>query len=59
MTAGGTGTVAVSGSGGASSGGTDIGVQVIGPAYGDRITIGVARLLEAEGFAFTPPPAFV
>ena len=35
-----------------------IGVQIIGPEYADRITIGVARLLEAEGFAFTPPPGF-
>jgi len=44
---------------GANAQGLPIGVQVIGPTYGDRITIGVARLLEAEGFAFTPPPALV
>ena len=43
---------------GTNAQGLPIGVQVIGPAYGDRITIGVARLLEAEGFAFAPPPAF-
>jgi len=42
---------------GNNAAGLPIGVQIIGPAYGDRITIGVARLLEAEGFAFTPPPA--
>jgi amidase len=44
---------------GNNAAGLPIGVQIIGPAYGDRITIGVARLLEAEGFAFTPPPAYV
>ena len=44
---------------GTNAQGLPIGVQVIGPAYGDRITIGVARLLEAEGFAFTPPPTLV
>ncbi len=43
---------------GNNAGGLPIGVQIIGPAYGDRLTIGVARLLEAEGFAFTPPPAY-
>ncbi len=37
--------------------GLPIGVQIIGPEYGDLITIGVAKLLEKEGFAFTPPPA--
>jgi amidase len=44
---------------GNNAAGLPIGVQIIGPEYGDRITIGVARLLEAEGFAFTPPPGFV
>ena len=43
---------------GNNAAGLPIGVQIIGPAYGDRITVGVARLLEAEGFAFTPPPAY-
>ncbi len=43
---------------GVNAAGLPIGIQIIGPAYGDRITIGVARLLEAEGFAFTPPPDF-
>ena len=37
--------------------GLPIGVQIIGPEYGDLITIGVAKLLEREGFAFTPPAA--
>ncbi len=44
---------------GNNASGLPVGIQIIGPAYGDRITIGVARLLEAEGFAFTPPPAYV
>jgi amidase len=44
---------------GNNAAGLPIGMQIIGPAYGDRITIGVARLLEAEGFAFTPPPAYL
>ncbi len=43
---------------GANAAGLPIGVQIIGPEYSDRITIGVARLLEAEGFAFVPPPGF-
>jgi amidase len=43
---------------GNNAAGLPVGVQIIGPAYGDRITVGVARLLEAEGFAFTPPPAY-
>ncbi len=44
---------------GNNAAGLPVGVQIIGPAYGDRLTIGVARLLEAEGFVFTPPPAYV
>jgi amidase len=43
---------------GTNAAGLPIGIQIIGPEWGDRITIGVARLLEAEGFAFTPPPRF-
>ena len=39
--------------------GLPIGIQIIGPEYGDLITIGVARLLEADGFRFTPPPAYL
>ena len=34
--------------------GLPIGVQIIGPEFGDLKTIGLAKLLEAEGFAFTP-----
>ena len=35
-----------------------IGVQIIGPEYGDLKTIGLAKLLEGAGFAFTPPPCY-
>ena len=42
---------------GPDANGLPIGVQIIGPEYGDLITIGVAKLLEDEGFAFAPPPA--
>ena len=38
--------------------GLPIGVQIVGPEYADLITIGVAQALEAEGFVFTPPPAY-
>jgi len=43
---------------GLNAAGLPVGVQIVGPAWGDRITIGAARLLEAEGFAFQPPPAY-
>jgi len=39
--------------------GLPIGIQIIGPEYGDLITIGAARALEAEGFRFEPPPAYL
>jgi len=39
--------------------GLPIGVQIVGPEYGDLITIGAARALEAEGFAFVPPSAYL
>ncbi len=39
--------------------GLPIGVQIVGPEYGDLITIGVARELEAAGFRFEPPPAYL
>jgi amidase len=38
--------------------GMPIGVQVIGPQYGDLTTIGFAKLLEQAGFAFTAPPGY-
>ncbi|WP_089938840.1 amidase [Candidatus Entotheonella palauensis] len=38
--------------------GLPIGVQIIGPAFGDLKTIGFAKLLEQEGFTFTPPPGY-
>jgi len=39
--------------------GLPIGVQLIGPEYGDLITIGIAAALEQDGFRFEPPPALV
>ena len=39
--------------------GLPIGIQIVGPEYGDLITIGVARALEESGFAFVPPPAYL
>ena len=39
--------------------GLPIGVQIIGPAYGDIRTIQLAQRLEQLGFAFVPPPACV
>jgi amidase len=38
--------------------GLPIGVQIIGPAYGDLRTIQLAQRLERLGFAFVPPPAY-
>lgn len=35
--------------------GLPIGVQLVGPEYGDMITIAVAEELEKFGYAFTPP----
>jgi amidase len=35
-----------------------VGVQIVGPQYGDYLTIEVARLVEREYFAFTPPPGY-
>ena len=43
---------------GPDAAGLPIGIQIIGPEYGDLITLGVAGLLENEGFAFTPAPAY-
>ena len=38
--------------------GLPIGVQIIGPAYADLRTIGLAQRLEALGFDFKPPPGW-
>ena len=35
-----------------------VGVQIVGPQYGDYRTIEVARLIEQEYFAFSPPPGY-
>lgn len=35
-----------------------VGVQIVGPQYGDRTCIAFAGLLEREFFGFVPPPAF-
>jgi amidase len=43
---------------GLSPEGLPIGVQIVGPQYGDLRTIGFAQLLEREYYAFTPPPAY-
>lgn len=40
---------------GLSSAGLPLGCQIVGPLYGDRITIAVARLLEERWRAFVPP----
>ncbi len=41
---------------GLSEKGLPIGLQAIGPMYGDRTTIGFAALVEREFGGFTPPP---
>lgn len=38
--------------------GLPIGVQIVGPEYGDLVTIGAAKALEAVGFEFVPPPSY-
>jgi len=38
--------------------GLPIGVQIIGPQYGDYTTIAFAKLLEKEYRSFVPPPAY-
>lgn len=38
--------------------GLPIGMQIVGPEYGDLMTIDAATELEAAGFAFTPPPNY-
>jgi amidase len=43
---------------GFSPAGLPIGVQIIGPQFGDRTTIEFARLLEREYHAFVAPPGY-
>ena len=38
--------------------GLPVGVQIVGPQYGDRTTIAFARHLEREYQPFTPPPGY-
>ncbi len=38
--------------------GLPIGVQIVGPEYGDLATIEVAQILEERGFAFRAPPGY-
>ncbi|UYN96812.1 MAG: amidase [Enhydrobacter sp.] len=44
---------------GQSAEGLPIGVQIVGPQYGDYDCIRFAQLLEREYRSFTPPPAYV
>jgi amidase len=43
---------------GPDANGLPIGVQIIGPEYGDLFTIEVAQILEQRGFAFRAPPGY-
>ena len=43
---------------GKHSSGLPIGMQIIGPAYGDKTTMATARMLEEAGFAFVRPEAY-
>lgn len=43
---------------GLSPEGLPIGVQIVGPQYGDLTTIRVAQWIEREYYAFVPPPAY-
>ena len=40
---------------GVTQDGLPMGVQIVGPLYGDRMTIAVAKMLERSWRAFTPP----
>jgi Asp-tRNA(Asn)/Glu-tRNA(Gln) amidotransferase A subunit family amidase len=44
--------------GGLAADGLPVGVQLIGPAYGDLRTVQLAQRLEALGFGFTPPAGY-
>jgi amidase len=43
---------------GLSRSGLPVGVQIVGPQYGDRTCIELARLLEHEFQGFVPPPGY-
>jgi amidase len=43
---------------GFTSAGLPLGVQIVGPQYGDRATIHLAHLLERAWQGFVPPPGF-
>ena len=43
---------------GFTPGGLPVGVQIVGPQYGDRTCIEFARLLEQEFQGFVPPPGY-
>jgi amidase len=43
---------------GLNGAGLPIGVQIVGPEFGDLVTIGAARALEGQGFRFVPPPDY-
>src|SRR5262245_37269851 len=43
---------------GRTKAGLPVGVQIVGPQYGDRTCLQMARLLEREFQAFVPPPAY-
>jgi amidase len=43
---------------GSLGGGLPVGVQIIGPEFGDLKVLRVAKLLELEGLAFVPPPGY-
>jgi amidase len=44
---------------GLSAEGLPLSVQIVGPQHGDLTTLRVARLIEREYYAFTPPPAYL
>lgn len=43
---------------GITKAGLPVGAQIVGPLYGDRITIAVAAMLEQRWRAFVPPPGW-
>lgn len=43
---------------GLASDGLPVGIQIVGPQYGDRTCIAFAHLLEREFQAFAPPPGY-